>query len=212
MKHFAPLIAFFLLLSGCDSSGESVNTQKDTLALLQDSLRANPTNGALLSKLYQIQLNKGDSNAAINSLKRYLSVAPGDEQAGLELAWLLAYKKDSTSLEITQWLAQSTKEQTASKALYIQAHYFGNIGKTDSALTKLNKVIEQNFQFIDAYIQKGIILYEMKNYAQALNTFMLGLTIEPSNADLYYWIGETHKALGHQAEAQDWQKKYEALQ
>lgn len=211
MKHFAPIIAFIFLLSSCGSSGESVNIKKDSMALLKDSVQANPTNGELLSKLYQIQLKKGDSIAAINSLKRYLSKVPGDEQAGLELAWLLAYKKDSAALDITHWLAQSNKDQTASKALYIRAHYYGNIGKTDSALRLLNKVIEQNFQFIDAYIQKGIILYENNNFTKALNTFMLGLTIEPSNPDIYYWIGATHKAMGHQAEAMDWQKKYEAL-
>lgn len=197
MKLYVPMLFLFWGMMSCQSgekqsSGEHVNgnqpIRKETL------------------------LEKGDTLGAIAELQNHLQQTPADQQAALELAWLLAYKKDSSVFSITRWLQKSQDDGIATKALYIESHYYGNIGAWDTSIAILNKVIEKNFQFIDAYIQKGIILLQQKKAKEALNTFMLGLKIEPSNADLYYWISETHKVLGHTAEAEDWQKKYEALQ
>lgn len=211
MRLFPLLLVLVLLLSACHSGGDQTAATADSLQLLKDSIKANPKNADAWVELYQAQLTKNDSTGAIRSLEEYLSLFPNDESAGLELAWLMAYKKDSSTLELTQWLGRSKNAATVTRSLYILSHYYANMGKTADALTALNQVIEQNYQFIDAHIQKGILLFDTQQYTDALHTFMLGLKIEPSNPDLYYWIGETHKALGHNAEAEDWQKKYEAL-
>lgn len=210
MKFF--LFLFILSCYACHSGENPVPNKKDSLIILQDSLKRKPDNPSLWIDLYRLQLNRKDTMGAINSLNHYLEMVKEDENAGLEFAWLLAYKKDSNAIQVTNWLMKSNDQTIAVKALYIQAHYYGNIGSWEKALQHLDAVIQANYQFTDAYIQKGIIHFEQAKYEEALSIFLMGLKIEPSNKALYYWMAVTHKALGHEVEAEDWQKKYEALQ
>lgn len=211
MKPIVPFLIFLYLLFSCNSGDSTKKIAQDSLKVLQDSLKRNPDNPLIWFDLYQMQLTKTDTAGALNSINRYLELVPEDEKAGLEFAWLLAYKKDSSALHVTDWLMKSKDQQIAVKAQYIQSHYYGNIGETVKALQLLEKVIEANYQFTDAHIQKGIILFEQSKHTEALTSFTNALKIEPSNAEVYYWIGESHRALGNRIEAEDWQKKYEAL-
>lgn len=184
----------------------------DSLSILRDSIRSNPQQKQLWINLYQYQLNQLDTNGAIESLQEYLKAVPDDENAGIELAWLWTSKTDSNAIWLTNGLMKSTNENIALRAMYLQALYFGNTGDTDRSLSILDSLLKSSFQFTDAYIEKGIILFDRKEYEQALDIFFLGLKIEPSNKELYYWIAESYKALGNKTAAEDWQKKYEALQ
>ena len=47
------------------------------------------------------------------------------------------------------------------------------------------------------YIEKGIILYEQKQYDEALKVFNLTVTVSNTDADGYYWLGRTYEATGN---------------
>lgn len=211
MKLFTVLSIVITLCYSCQTDGDRPMVKIDSLSIVRDSIKLNPQNKTLWINLYQLQLNKADTNGAIESLKNYVQMEPGDDYAGLELAWLWTTRNDSNAVRLTNWLMKSTNEEISLRAKYIQALYFGNIGDIDRSLPMLDSVLEANYQFTDAYIEKGSILYDRKRFNEAMEAFLLGLKVEPSNKELYYWIGETHKALGNLKEAEDWQKKYEAL-
>ena len=48
----------------------------------------------------------------------------------------------------------------------------------------------------EAYIEKGIIFFERKNYDTALKTFSMAATVSNTDADAYYWMGRCYEATG----------------
>jgi tetratricopeptide (TPR) repeat protein len=89
--------------------------------------------------------------------------------------------------------------------------YHSYIGLDDQAIRIFDSIITSNYTFIDAYIEKGIILHDQKKYPEALKTFQQALRINTKNPELYYWISRCYEGMGNGREAEDWIRKYEAL-
>ena len=45
-------------------------------------------------------------------------------------------------------------------------------------------------------MKKGIIMYERKQYDEALKVFNMTITVSNTDADGYYWLGRTYEATG----------------
>jgi tetratricopeptide (TPR) repeat protein len=211
-------LIFYSLLLGLlscgnrdDSNRKVGKNQPDSLSILQESLQQNPLQPPVWLQLAQKQLLNGDTVGGIHSLESYLQQIPENASARLELAWLLADQKNSKALTQTDTLVLAGDPEAALRGLLIRAIYYGNIGVKDTAILLLDRIIIENHQFIDAYIEKGILLYDQQKYAEALTTFQQGLRVDPAEAELYYWISSSFRALGQKPEADDWARKYEAL-
>ena len=62
---------------------------------------------------------------------------------------------------------------------------------------------------MDAYLDKGRLLFNQNKLADAEKTFRLALRISPANADFYYWLGKTEEAEGKKKDAAlDYQRAY----
>ena len=66
----------------------------------------------------------------------------------------------------------------------------------DKAIAEFDEVIRRDWKMTDAYIEKGIIFYERKQYDEALKVFNLTVTVSNTDADGYYWLGRTYEATG----------------
>ena len=72
-----------------------------------------------------------------------------------------------------------------------------------------NQAIQHDYYFLDAYMEKGSLFYNAKNYEEALETFELAAKVSPTFAEAYYWMGKTKEALGQKEEAKlDYQRAY----
>jgi tetratricopeptide (TPR) repeat protein len=54
---------------------------------------------------------------------------------------------------------------------------------------------------MDAHLEKGISLYQLKKYPEALNAFDIALQVSGTFADAYYWKGRVQEAMGLKEEA-----------
>jgi len=207
-----------LFLTSCKDSAKPKNTvpvaateEIDSLQTVLNLLQTDSLNPALWKKQYELFLEKKDTMKALLSLRRYNYLAPEDGDGWLEMAWLLAERKDRGALIITDSLSLVKDETIRTRAQYIRGLYYSNTGQDDMAMKEFDSTIVHNYTFIDAYIEKGIIQYNHKKFEDALKTFQQAFKIVNNNAELYYWIGKCYGGLGNAAEAADWQKKYEAL-
>ena len=58
-------------------------------------------------------------------------------------------------------------------------------------------------------MDKGNLLYDAKQYKEALQTFELATTVSPTFAEAYFWLGKTKEAMGDIKEAKlDYQRAY----
>ncbi|MES2881933.1 MAG: tetratricopeptide repeat protein [Bacteroidota bacterium] len=115
-------------------------------------------------------------------------------------AYNYAIDGDARTLQLTDSLIAAGAPEIE-KAYYSKGIYLAKVGKAEEALTNYNKAIELRYNFLDAHLDKGILFYDLKRYADATKTFDRAIQIDPAVADFYYWLAKTQQALGDKANA-----------
>jgi len=96
------------------------------------------------------------------------------------------------------------ERQQAAQAQYEQAFALLQEGKrTEEALERLNRSIELNPEFGDAYVLKSYLLLDvLPNLDQALITGQLAVKHAPSNPDSFYTLGLIYEKRGDFSDAE----------
>ena len=210
------IVALAFSIYACGDSNPRTETPKpipgaDSIAIVKELILKDSLNPQLWQNLYELQIAKGDTAAALRALKLYTYLVPVDGDAWLELAWLLADQKDPQVLVVADSLQKVDDVTLRTKAKYITGVYYANLEQYDRAISIFDSVIISNYSFVDAYMEKGIILYDQKKYEQALKTFQQAFLIKKNDPEIFLWISKSYEGVGNKAEAEDWKKKYDAL-
>lgn len=163
---------------------------------------------ALLLKAELLKtMNRGAE--ALQTLEQAYRYAPFDAELAHNLAFEYAQVKNPKALAVADSLIRMDSSKSHAEPYYIKGVYFANNGNSAQALHFFDQAIQHNYYFLDAYMDKGTLLYDRKDYKQALNTFQLAARVSPTFADAYYWQGKTQEAMGNQQEAkQNYQRAY----
>lgn len=149
--------------------------------------------GSLLAKMK-------DTNEAINSLETSFTLLPIN-YSGLALANLYIAKKDPRALEVCNVLLSRDSTETQTEPLYMKGVYYSEVKEYDKALIQFEECIKRDWKMTDAYIEKGIILFERKNFPEALKVFNMAATVSNTDADAYYWMGRCFENTGDKEKA-----------
>lgn len=142
----------------------------------------------------------GDTAKAIETLE--LIVTPGElTEAGLQLANLYAETKNPKTLAICDAMNKNDADGTNPNPDYLKGVYYYNLEDYDKALEQFNSCIQKDYNFLDAYMEKGRILYKQSKFQEAINIYDLAINISSTFADAYYWKGKCQEALGEKEEA-----------
>jgi tetratricopeptide (TPR) repeat protein len=167
-----------------------------------DSLIINDKgNYGLWFKKAQICEHSGDTNAAINYYNTAISIYPA-QQGLLALANLYAETKNIKTLGVCRQLDEMRlgREYDAYTAFFAGV-YFSRTGNKQKALDLFDRSIDNNYTFMDAYMEKGYVYYDTKKYDKALEVFALANEVNNRFADAYYWQGKCYEALNKKTEA-----------
>jgi tetratricopeptide (TPR) repeat protein len=176
----------------CDRIIKQYPGQIDALLLKSDLLK---------------EQNKIDE--ALSLKERAFILAPMDRDLAYDLAYDYAEAKNSNVLKLADYLISRDSTQNVAKAYYVKATYYNNINNTADALKNYNAAIVADYNFMDAYLDKGRLLLTQNKLSEAEKTFRLALRISPATADFYYWLAKTEEAKGKKAEAAlDYQRAY----
>jgi tetratricopeptide (TPR) repeat protein len=155
---------------------------------------------ALLLKAELLQtMNRGAQ--ALQTLEQAYRYAPFDAELSYNLAFEYAQVKNSKALAVADSLIKMDSSKSHAEPYYIKGVYYSNNGNTALALSFFNQAIQHDYYFLDAYMDKGALLYDRKDYTEALKTFQLAVRVSPTFADAYYWQGKTQEAMGNKLEA-----------
>ena len=143
-----------------------------------------------------------DTAGAIHAFERSYAIQPLTLN-GLPLANLYAEGKNPNALVICDELISKDSSGESLDPIFIKGIYYSNISQHKLAIEQFEECIRKDWKFVDAYIEKGILLFDMKNMDEALQTFKLASTIAPRNADSYYWQGRCYESIGKKEEAMD---------
>ncbi|MGN6436753.1 MAG: tetratricopeptide repeat protein [Agriterribacter sp.] len=179
-------------------------------ALLQnDTLMSEDTaNAALWYRKGDILLQRGDSANGIAALQQSVVIAPAFAEPQLQLAAIYANRSNAEAVALAdKIISMSSEARVASQARFIKGLYYSNVNETDKALAQFDECIKNDYTFLDAYIEKGLLLYDKKKFAEALAVFERAIQISNTFADAYYQAGRCEAALGNKESAKAYYQK-----
>lgn len=176
----------------------------DALSTLSDGIRADSASTVLRNARASVLALSGDTAAAMSDLEQSLRLDPGQTPQWLELGFLHAGLGDAEAEAIAgRLLRERTDAETRVQSWYLLGIFRENRGQTAEAIRAFDSCIVTRYSFIDAHIEKGILLEGQKKYREALAAFRMASAIDKSNADAWHWQGASLEALGDKEAAAD---------
>ncbi len=93
-----------------------------------------------------------------------------------------------------QFIALSVWAQTAAK-LYNTGFHYLNVDR-DKAIENFTRAIEEEPQYIEAYLQRGLAHYKNDDFENAIKDFDQVLNIDPDQSLVYIYKGFAYRKLG----------------
>ena len=181
----------------------AIGKKDESLAVCNNIIQKEPGQiDALLLKSDLLQ-EKNDSTGSLSALETAYSLAPFDPELTHSLAFKYAQNKNVKALAICDSLLKKDTGGVQAEPYYFKGVYYYNTNEKDKAISFFNHAIQHDYNFLDAYLDKGRTLFEQKKTAEALKVFTLASTISPAFADAYYWMGKCQQALGQTIEAKE---------
>ena len=186
-----------LLMSYFDDGRYAEALRVNTTALQYDST----SSGNWYNRAMVLDALK-DSAKAVQSLERALDLDPKNATIAYELANRYADAANPAALNLCDQIIQE-EELTRKKPdpYTIKGIYYENAGKPALAMDNFNQSIAVDYTFMQAYLEKGLLLFRQKRYPDALKVFTLSTTVDDTFADGYYWIARTQQQLKQIPEA-----------
>lgn len=176
---------------------------EDSLALkmLKPLLEKDSKNELYIDKAVQLYLNLKDTLQAIGLLEKNYHIHKKINDATLQLANLYAETKNKKALELTDKIIDEDSAHYKASAYYLKGIYFVNTNNQQQAIAMFNKSIVHDWTFINAYTDKGVVLFKEKKYTEAEKVFEVSLKVSNTYPDAYYWIGRCQEATGNKTDA-----------
>jgi len=165
-------------------------------------LKKNPSNPAWLYMKADALEKSSDTAGAIHLYQQAITAAGLFVEAEMRLSNLYAETGNKKALEVTSsLLKQPSALRLRSDLLMIQGIYYTRVKDRTQALAVYNQIIREDYSYLDAYLEKGLIYYDNKQFEEARTVFKLSTTIKNSFADGYYWMGRCEEKLNRKQEA-----------
>jgi tetratricopeptide (TPR) repeat protein len=173
---------------------------KDALQQYNNILERDSTNFEIWYDKGMLMAQLKDTAAAIQALEKSFSLQPIN-YSGLALASLYTAAKNPRALEICNQLLSTDTAAQQTDPIYMKGVYYSETKQYDKAQEQFDECIKRDWKMTDAYIEKGITLYDQNKFDEALKVFSLASTVSNTNADAYFWIARCNEATGKKQEA-----------
>ncbi|MFL5809791.1 MAG: tetratricopeptide repeat protein [Flavisolibacter sp.] len=179
------------------------------LSICNDIIRRYPNAVDALLLKSEILNEQNKNTEALRTLENAYLFAPGDVELVHNLAFAYAESKNPKALLLADSLIKADTKNEHAEPYYFKGVYFSNTGNITEAIKQFDEAIRHNYNFLNAYINKGIIFFDRKKYEDAFKTFKLANTVAPDEADPYYWMAKPQEAIGNKPEAKaNYQRAY----
>jgi tetratricopeptide (TPR) repeat protein len=151
-----------------------------------------------------------DTVEAIRALSKAYSLQPVNTY-GLELAHVYAESSNPVALSICDDILRKDSSHELLDPLFIKGIYYSNTTQYKKAIVQFDSCIGRDWKFTDAYLEKGIALYQQKRYDTAMSTFLMTIKVSDTYPDGYYWAGRCLEATGRKDQAVQYYRQALAL-
>lgn len=185
------------LVNTWDSLGEG----EKALAEIDQLIKSDSLNYAFWYRKAQLQETNRDTAGALVSYRYAVRIYPSPD-AILASANLLAERKDPAALVLCNQVAglRMGGEYTA-HCYFITGVYYARRADYPNALKAFNQCIYSDYQYMEAYMEKGFILYNTEKVKEALLVFQTACKVKNNYPDGYYWQAKCYEKLQNKVAA-----------
>jgi tetratricopeptide (TPR) repeat protein len=141
------------------------------------------------AELYALQ---DDTANAIKSYEHAIAVYP-DPQYVMSLGWLYAKTKNNKALELADALLEANKAHAEKEGMLIKGLYYAATGDSKQALTYFDNALSMDYNFMFAYREKAIVLYDMSKYDESIAVLTKAVTLQNKFDEGYYWMAKCYE-------------------
>jgi len=180
------------LAMGLDSIG---NTSK-ALQQMDSLIKKDSANYGLWYTKGNFYEHIKDTLQALNAYLKAASIYPSAD-ALLSAGNIYAEQSNNKALQVSkQILLMRLGREYDAHAHFIAGVYLARIGDKAAAVTALDKCISNNYTYMEAYIEKGLVYFDAKDYTKALSIFTFASNVNNLYADAYYYMARCYELMG----------------
>jgi len=177
------------------SALDSIRAYNEALLQMDTLLKKDSANFGLWYANGEIAEDAKDTTRAMRSYAKAISIYPSPD-ALLSLANLYAEQKNKKALDICKQVQQMSlgREYDAHSA-FVAGVYYARTSNKQKALEAFDNCIANDYTYMDAYIEKGLVYFDNKQFRDALNVFQMAATVNALDSDPYYWQGRCYEMM-----------------
>ncbi len=170
------------------------------IALTREVLQKDSLNDRFWDIQATLQFENEDTIDAIRSFETALNINPQPRYIIL-LGSLYAQTKNSKALDMADFLLKAKVPDTEKEAWFIKGLYYNYTGDKRKAISFFDRCLNLDYNFMIAYREKAIALYDMGKYADAITVLDKAVTLQNNFDEGYYWTGRCLEKLNKPNEA-----------
>ena len=208
-QALAELPNSFLLQLTLARSLKAQNKIDEALKICNNLLLKNPEQVDMLKLKADLMGKKGNAAEAIRTLEKAYRITPYDIDLNYDLAYKYGENKNAKVIALCDSLIKIDTLELHAEPYYYKGIYFSNINDNVKALSLFDQAIQHDYYYLNAYIEKGRVLYEQKKFSEAIKSFQLANTISAKFPDAYFWTAKCQEVMGQKQEAKlNYQRAY----
>lgn len=173
---------------------------EQAIASTHSALNKDSANARLWNILGTLLFENEDSTGSINAFESSVRIAP-DPRNLIPLGELYAETKNPKAIEVANGLAILKKSPTDKDALFIKGLYYNYTEAYSKAIPFFDQCLAIDYSYMDAYREKGIALYNLGKYKDALLVLDKGTTLQNGFDEGFYWMGRCYEKLNNSENA-----------
>jgi len=147
---------------------------------------------SLNDRLWQIKgdlyFENYDTINAITALNRAADINPLPKYI-ITLGSLYAQTGDTIALQVADFIVEAKMTETPKESFFIKGLYYNFTGDKNKAIGFFDKCLSLDYNFMYAYREKAIALYDIGKYEDAIAVLDKAVTVQPKFDEGYYWLG-----------------------
>jgi tetratricopeptide (TPR) repeat protein len=136
-----------------------------------------------------------DTQLALSSYTVAAKIYPSPEIL-LSLANLYAEQKNPRALLLVNEVQKlGLGRETEANCFFIAGVYNARIKNRELAVQLFDRCIANNYTYMEAYIEKGLVYFDNGNYREALKVFSFASSVNNLYADAYYYMARCYEMM-----------------
>ena len=141
-----------------------------------------------------LHLENNDTTAALRDFENAAHLFP-DENYFISLGSIYAVQKNPDALKVADFI-EKNNPNTPRHGWFLKGLYYSYSGNKTEAIKWFDKCIDLSHTDMDAYLEKGIALYDLGRYAESVTVLEKATTLQNNFETGYYYMGRSLEKTG----------------